>query len=179
MQKNTKDDKEKEKLENDVKNILTDLKKQAINSFDSESDIKRFLDNIVNFNNYSFNNQCLIWLQKPDSKYVASFNTFSKMGYKINESETGIKILFLVFLKFIKVNINDSQFDIKPIYLLSENELKRLKNKKDVFKRMFENYRCIKANLDNLNGYDDFYYEDVETREKHYDDNENYYHINE
>ena len=68
--KNTKDDKEKEKLENDVKNILTDLKKQAINSFDSESDIKRFLDNIVNFNNYSFNNQCLIWLQKPDSKYV-------------------------------------------------------------------------------------------------------------
>lgn len=101
------------------------------------------------------------------------------MGYKINESETGIKILFLVFLKFIKVNINDSQFDIKPIYLLSENELKRLKNKKDVFKRMFENYRCIKASLDNLNGYDDFYYEDVETREKHYDDNENYYHINE
>lgn len=96
------------------------------------------------------------------------------MGYKINEGETGIKILFPVFLKFIKVNINDSQFDIKPIYLLSENELKRLKNKKDVFKRMFENYRCIKASLDNLNGY-----EDVETREKHYDDNENYYHINE
>lgn len=129
--KNTKDNKEKEKLENDVKNILTDLKKQAINSFSSESDIKRFLDNIVNFNNYSFNNQCLIWLQKPDSKYVASFNTFSKMGYKINEGETGIKILFPVFLKFIKVNINDSQFDIKPIYLLSEDELKRLKDKKD------------------------------------------------
>ena len=101
------------------------------------------------------------------------------MGYKINEGETGIKILFPVFLKFIKVNINDSQFDIKPIYLLSENELKRLKNKKDVFERMFENYRCIKSSLDNLNGYDDFYYEDVETREKHYDDNENYYHINE
>lgn len=101
------------------------------------------------------------------------------MGYKINEGETGIKILFPVFLKFIKVNINDSQFDIKPIYLLSENELKRLKNKKGVFERMFENYRCIKSSLDNLNGYDDFYYEDVETREKHYDDNENYYHINE
>ena len=44
---------------------------------------------------------------------------------------------------------------------------------------MFENYRCIKASLDNLNGYDDFYYEDVETREKHYADNdENYYRIN-
>lgn len=52
-------------------------------------------------------------------------------------------------------------------------------DKKDVFERMFENYRCIKASLDNLNGYDDFYYEDVETREKHYADNdENYYRIN-
>lgn len=36
--------------------------------------------------------------------------------YKKNEGETGIKILFPVFLKLIKVNINDSQFDIKPIY---------------------------------------------------------------
>ena len=52
-------------------------------------------------------------------------------------------------------------------------------DKKDVYERMFENYRCIKASLDNLNGYDDFYYEDVETREKHYADNdENYYRIN-
>ena len=102
------------------------------------------------------------------------------MGYKINEGETGIKILFPVFLKFIKVNINDSQFDIKPIYLLSENELKRLKNKKDVFERMFKNYRSIKSSLDSLNEYDDFYYEDVEIREKHYCDNdENYYYINE
>lgn len=52
-------------------------------------------------------------------------------------------------------------------------------DKKGVFERMFENYRCIKVSLDNLNGYDDFYYEDVETREKHYDDNDkDYYRIN-
>ena len=53
------------------------------------------------------------------------------MGYKINEGETGIKIIYPVFLKFIKVKINDTQFDIKPIYLLTEDELKRLKDKKD------------------------------------------------
>lgn len=53
-------------------------------------------------------------------------------------------------------------------------------DKKDVFERMFENYRSIKSSLDCLNEYDDFYYEDVETREKHYCDNdENYYYINE
>ena len=74
----TKDEKEKEQLENNVKSIIFDLKKQAINRFSSESDLKKFLDNMVNFNNYSLNNQYLIWLQKPDSKYVTSFNAFSK-----------------------------------------------------------------------------------------------------
>lgn len=96
-----------------------------------ESDLKKFLDNMVNFNNYSLNNQYLIWLQKPDSKYVTSFNAFSKMGYYINKGEKGIKILFPVFLKFIKVDTNDSQFKIKPIYLLTEEELKKLKDKED------------------------------------------------
>lgn len=44
---------------------------------------------------------------------------------------------------------------------------------------MFDNYRYIKTSLDSLNGYDDFYYEDVATREKHYDDNDNdYFRIN-
>lgn len=129
--KNEKDSNIKENLEKDIKNILTDLKKQAINSFSSESDLKKFLDNMVNFNNYSLNNQYLIWLQKPDSKYVTSFNAFSKMGYYINKGEKGIKILFPVFLKFIKVDTNDSQFKIKPIYLLTEEELKKLKDKED------------------------------------------------
>ena len=118
--KNCKNEEEKKTLENDVKNILHTLKKEAINSFSSESDVKNFLDNIVKFNNYSFNNLCLIWLQKPNATYVASFKTFSQMGYKINNGETGIKILVPVFLKFIKIKIDDSQYEIKPIYLLSE-----------------------------------------------------------
>ena len=129
--KNEKDSNIKENLEKDIKNILTDLKKQAISRFSSESDLKKFLDNMVNFNNYSLNNQYLIWLQKPDSKYVTSFNAFSKMGYYINKGEKGIKILFPVFLKFIKVDTNECQFKIKPIYLLTEEELKKLKDKED------------------------------------------------
>lgn len=92
--KNCKNDKEKISLENDVKNILHNLKKEAINSFSSESDVKNFLDNIVKFNNYSFNNLCLIWLQKPNATYVASFNTFSRMGYKINNGDKNISSCF-------------------------------------------------------------------------------------
>lgn len=51
----------KQELKTEVQNILVNLKKNALSSFQSESDIKRSLNNIVNFNNYSFNNLCLIW----------------------------------------------------------------------------------------------------------------------
>ena len=53
----TKDEKEKDKIEEDLKSILLELKKEVYNKFKDESDIKKFLDNIINFNNYSFNNQ--------------------------------------------------------------------------------------------------------------------------
>lgn len=129
--KNIKDATEKEKLESNLKSILSDLKKQAIESFSNESDIKRFLDNVVNLNNYSFNNQCLIWLQNPDAKYVASFKTFSKMGYKVNKDETGMKILIPSFLKFVKIKTGADTFDIKPLFMLNENELKKYKDKND------------------------------------------------
>lgn len=118
-------------MDNEVKNILTNLKKQAIDSFKDESDIKRFLDNIINFNNYSFNNQCLIWLQNPSAKYVASFRTFSKMGYKVKKDETGMKILIPSFLRFAKINKDDGTFEIKPLFMLNEEELKKYKDKED------------------------------------------------
>ena len=58
----SKDTKEKDNIENELKDILLNLKKEAFNKFQGESDIKKFLDNILKFNNYSFNNQVLIWL---------------------------------------------------------------------------------------------------------------------
>ena len=87
----TKDKDEKEKIEQDVQTILKDLKKSALDTFKDESDIKRFLDNIVNFNNYSFNNLCLIWMQNHDARYVASYRTYLKMGYHVNKDETGVQ----------------------------------------------------------------------------------------
>ena len=46
----TKDEKEKDKIEEDLKSILLELKKEVYNKFKDESDIKKFLDNIINFN---------------------------------------------------------------------------------------------------------------------------------
>lgn len=107
------------------------MKEQAINSFTNKSDIKSFLDNIINFNNYSFNNLCLIWLQNPNARYVASFKTFSKMGYKVKKNETGMKILIPVFLKFAKLNNEDGTFEVKPLYILTKEELEKYKDKND------------------------------------------------
>ena len=45
----TKDEKEKDKIEEDLKSILLELKKEVYNKFKDESDIKKFLDNIINF----------------------------------------------------------------------------------------------------------------------------------
>lgn len=70
-------------------------------------------------------------MQNPNSKYVASATTFSKMGYKINEKEKGIKILMPNFLKFIKIINADGSFEIKPLYMLNAEELKKYKDKKD------------------------------------------------
>ncbi len=127
----TKDNKEQTKIDDELNNILQDLKKQAIESFESESDLKRFLDNVIFFNNYSYNNQILIWLQKPKSNYVASLKTFSKMGYRVNKDEVGIKILIPSFLKFVKIIDSENAFTIKPLYTLTQSELKKYKDKND------------------------------------------------
>ena len=128
----TKDEKEKEQLENDVKSIIFDLKKQAIESFKSESDIKKFLDNIIKFNNYSYNNQCLIWMQNPDANYVAPLRTFNKMGYRINSGEQGIKILVPTFYTIVKIKTDvDGKYEYKPLFALTEDELKKYKDKSD------------------------------------------------
>lgn len=127
----TKDGSTKQELEDEIQNILTNLKKEALDSFKSESDVKNFLDNIVNFNNYSFNNICLIWSQNKDASYVASFKTFSKMGYYPKKDEKGIKILVPSFFTRVKIKSDDGSYEIKPLYTLSDENKERYRNKDD------------------------------------------------
>lgn len=108
-----------------------DLKKSAIEKFKNESDIKNFLDNIINFNNYSFNNQMLIWIQRPDANYVTSFKTIKDMGYMLNKDSKGIKIIIPNFYNLAKVKVNDSTYDIKPYFILTDEEKKKYKDKND------------------------------------------------
>ena len=107
----TNDIKEKEKLEDDIKAIITDLKKQAIESFKSESDIKKFLDN---------------------ADYVAPLRTFNKMGYRIKANEKGIKILIPNFYTIVKIKTNEEgKYILKPLFSLNDEEKEKYKNKND------------------------------------------------
>jgi len=114
-----------------LKEILYELKKEAIEKFKNESDIKKFLDNIINFNNYSFNNQMLIWVQRPDSSYVTSFKTIKDMGYMLNKDSKGIKIFIPNFYNLVKIKIDDEKYECKPYFLLSNEEKKKYNDKND------------------------------------------------
>lgn len=128
----SKDEKERENIDKEAREIIIDLKKQAIESFKDESDVKKFLDNIVKFNNYSYNNQCLIWLQNPSSTYVASLQTFNKMGYKIKANEKGIKILVPNFYIIAKIKSDTlGNYIYRPLFLLTDEEKKRYKDPND------------------------------------------------
>jgi len=128
----TKDEKEKERIEDELKTIIGELKQEAIKKFSNESDIKKFLDNLVNFNNYSFNNQLLIWLQDPTAQYVASKTTFNKMGYKVNKDDfDGIKVYMPQFYSIAKITDKDGSISYKPYFALTSEEKNIYKDKSD------------------------------------------------
>lgn len=70
-------------------------------------------------------------MQNPDAEYVSSFKTFSKMGYKIKKGAKGIKIFIPNFYNLAKIKIDDTKYEIKPYYLLTEDEKKRYRDKND------------------------------------------------
>jgi hypothetical protein len=125
----SKDEKEKEQLESELKQILDGLKKDAIDKFQNESDLKKFLDNIPKFYNYSFNNQLLIHLQNPDATFVAPLRKFSQMGYKVNKGSKSIKILIPLFNKIVQIKQNDNSVISKYEYQLTDEEKKIFKDK--------------------------------------------------
>jgi len=54
---------------------------------------KAFLDFKSKFHNYSFNNQCLIYLHNPNASHVAGYKAWQKLGRQVKKGEKGIRIL--------------------------------------------------------------------------------------
>ena len=62
---------------------------------------------------------------------MASFKTFSEMGYYPKKGEKGIKILVPSFLTRVKIKNNNGTTEITPLYTLSDEEKKKYHDKND------------------------------------------------
>ena len=54
---------------------------------------QRWLQVAAKFHQYSFNNQIMLMLQRPDATAVAGYQKWRTLGRQVNAGETGIKIL--------------------------------------------------------------------------------------
>ncbi len=64
----------------------------AVESIVSADDWQRMLRTAAKFQNYSFNNQLLIFLQCPDATHVAGFHRWKSLGRTVKKGEKGIQI---------------------------------------------------------------------------------------
>lgn len=55
--------------------------------------VKSFLSFSAKFHNYSFHNQILIWVQKPDATYVNGFRKWMEMGREVTNWDNGIVVI--------------------------------------------------------------------------------------
>ena len=76
-----------ELAENALKRLDEELKKGK-----SET-LVQFLSTMAKFHSYSFNNQLLIMMQRPDATRVAGFNAWKKLDRFVKKGEKGIRIL--------------------------------------------------------------------------------------
>jgi hypothetical protein len=70
-----------EKLENGIKDTMNSERYKAFLKFQGQ------------FHSYSFNNQMLIYLQRPDATYISGFKAWEKFERHVMKGEKGISIL--------------------------------------------------------------------------------------
>lgn len=72
---------------------LNERVKEGVKRIQTGTEFREFLIGMSHFHNYSWGNQMLIWLQKPDAKRVAGYNTWRDLGRYVKSGEKGIAIL--------------------------------------------------------------------------------------
>lgn len=81
-----------ENRKNELKEITEKLEKGVADIFSSEK-YKIFLNTMAKFPRYSYNNNLLIMLQRPDATLCQSYTGWKKMGRFVKRGEKGIRIL--------------------------------------------------------------------------------------
>lgn len=77
---------------NDKLKAAHDKLQAAVEEIVSGDDWQRMLKVASKFHNSSFNNQLLIFLQRPDATHVAGFNRWKSLGRFVKKGEKGIAI---------------------------------------------------------------------------------------
>lgn len=67
--------------------------KENVERIQNSAEFRKFLIAMSRFHNYSWNNQMLIWLQRPDATHVAGYNTWRDLGRFVKQGQAGITIL--------------------------------------------------------------------------------------
>lgn len=93
------------------------LIEEGIHKITSAEQFKEFLRFSAKFHQYSFQNQMLIWLQKPTATFVAGYQTWKKkFNRHVKKGEKGIKILAPI--KFTKKKANEDGEEVEKDILL-------------------------------------------------------------
>lgn len=69
-----------------------DKLQEAVAEIVSGDEWKRMLQIAAKFHNYSFNNQLMIFLQRPEATVVAGFNRWKSLGRFVKKGEKGLAI---------------------------------------------------------------------------------------
>lgn len=78
--------------EEKIKAFLGELETQVADLQNDEG-WQHYLDTMAKFHKYSFNNQMLIGMQRPDATQVAGYNKWVELGRQVRKGERGISIL--------------------------------------------------------------------------------------
>jgi hypothetical protein len=82
----------KAEIRNDKLRAAHDKLQEAVADIVSGDDWQRMLKVASKFHKYSFNNQLMIFLQRPDATHVAGYNRWKSLGRTVCRGEKGIAI---------------------------------------------------------------------------------------
>lgn len=78
--------------EDKARAFMDELEEQVAD-LQNDENWQSYLDTMAKFHNYSFNNQMLISIQRPDAEQVAGFKKWQELGRQVRKGEKGISIL--------------------------------------------------------------------------------------
>lgn len=122
----TKKEYQKKNAKEVVEEIVQETNEKINNYFESEKDLKEYLNYMSKFHQYSIGNCSLIQDQFEGANAVGSFKFWNEKGFSVNKGEKGIAILVPAPVKrFI-----DEKGDTRPYFTATKEEKELLKKKK-------------------------------------------------